>query len=151
MNVARMTRWPAPAKLNLFLHVLGRRPDGYHDLQTLFQFVAFGDEVFIEPTKDGEIQLIKGAAGIPAGMDLIEQAAHCLRAQTGVRAGARLGVNKHIPQGAGLGGGSSDAATVLVALNYLWGTGLTPDALAELGLTLGADVPVFVRGHAAWA
>lgn len=151
VNAAHMTRWPAPAKLNLFLHVLGRRPDGYHDLQTLFQFVAFGDEVFIEPTEDGEIQLTKGAVGVPAGADLIERAARCLQAQTGVRAGARLGVNKRIPQGAGLGGGSSDAATVLVALNYLWGTGLTLDALAELGLTLGADVPVFVRGHAAWA
>jgi 4-diphosphocytidyl-2-C-methyl-D-erythritol kinase len=151
VSATRMTRWPAPAKLNLFLHVLGRRPDGYHDLQTLFQFVTFGDEVFIEPTSDGTIHLLKGAADVPAGADLIERAAHCLQAHTGARAGARLGVDKRIPQGAGLGGGSSDAATVLVALNYLWGTGLTLDALAELGLTLGADVPVFVRGQAAWA
>lgn len=151
MNPGRMTRWPAPAKLNLFLHVLGRRSDGYHDLQTLFQFVAFGDEVCIEPTDDGAIHLIKGASGVPAGADLIERAARCLQGHTGVQAGARLWVNKRIPQGAGLGGGSSDAATVLVALNHLWGTGLALDALAELGLALGADVPVFVRGHAAWA
>lgn len=146
-----MTRWPAPAKLNLFLHVLGRRPDGYHDLQTLFQFVTFGDEIFIEPTDDCEIRLVEGAPGVSAGADLIERAARCLQVHAGVQAGARLGVNKRIPQGAGLGGGSSDAATVLVALNQLWGAGLALDALAELGLTLGADVPVFVRGHAAWA
>lgn len=151
MNGARRTCWPAPAKLNLFLHVLGRRRNGYHDLQTLFQFVAFGDEVFIEPTEDGLIHLSKGAPEVPAGADLIERAARLLQAHAGVRAGARLEVNKRIPQGAGLGGGSSDAATVLVALNHLWGVGLALDTLAELGLALGADVPVFVRGQAAWA
>ena len=146
-----MTCWPAPAKLNLFLHVLGRRSDGYHELQTLFQFVDFADEVLLEPTADGAIQLLEGAAGVAAGQDLAERAARLLQSQARVRAGAKIAVRKHIPQGAGLGGGSSDAATVLLALNHLWQTGLSRDDLAQLGLTLGADVPVFVRGQAAWA
>ncbi|HXF08519.1 MAG TPA: 4-(cytidine 5'-diphospho)-2-C-methyl-D-erythritol kinase [Candidatus Acidoferrales bacterium] len=146
-----VTSWPAPAKLNLFLHVLGRRADGYHELQTLFQFVDFADDVLLEPTADGAIQLLEGAAGVAAGQDLAERAARLLQSHTRVRAGARIAVRKRIPQGAGLGGGSSDAATVLVALNHLWRTGLSLDDLAQLGLTLGADVPVFVRGQAAWA
>lgn len=146
-----VTSWPAPAKLNLFLHVLGRRADGYHELQTLFQFVDFADDVLLEPTADGAIRLLEGAAGVAAGQDLAERAARLLQSHTRVRAGARIAVRKRIPQGAGLGGGSSDAATVLVALNHLWQTGLSLDGLAQLGLTLGADVPVFVRGQAAWA
>lgn len=146
-----VTSWPAPAKLNLFLHVLGRRADGYHELQTLFHFVDLVDEVVLEPTADGAIRLLEGAAGVAAGADLAERAARLLQARAGVRAGVRISVRKRIPQGAGLGGGSSDAATVLVALNHLWQMGLSLDDLAELGLTLGADVPVFVRGHAAWA
>jgi len=145
------TCWPAPAKLNLFLHVLGRRADGYHELQTLFQFVDFADEVLLEPTADGTILLLEGASGVAAGQDLAERAARLLQSRARVRAGAKIAVRKRIPQGAGLGGGSSDAATVLVALNHLWQTGLSLDDLAALGLTLGADVPVFVRGHAAWA
>ncbi|HBG50624.1 4-(cytidine 5'-diphospho)-2-C-methyl-D-erythritol kinase [Candidatus Macondimonas diazotrophica] len=145
------TCWPAPAKLNLFLHVLGRRADGYHELQTLFQFVEFGDEVLIEPTLAGDIRLLEGAPGVPSGQDLVERAARSLKAEAGVTAGARLSVRKRIPMGSGLGGGSSDAATVLVVLNRLWGAGLTLDELADLGLALGADVPVFVRGQAAWA
>ncbi len=144
------TAWPAPAKLNLFLHVLGRRADGYHELQTLFQFVDFADEVMLEPTADGAIQLLEGAAGVAPDQDLAARAACLLQAHAGVQAGVRIRVRKRIPQGAGLGGGSSDAATVLVALNHLWQTGCSVDELAALGLTLGADVPVFVRGHAAW-
>lgn len=143
--------WPAPAKLNLFLHVRGRRADGYHELQTLFQFIDLADEVIIEPTSDGAICLVEGAAGVAAGRDLAERAARLLQSRAGARSGARIRVRKHIPQGAGLGGGSSDAATVLVVLNQLWQTGLSRDDLADLALTLGADVPVFVRGHAAWA
>lgn len=143
--------WPAPAKLNLFLHVLGRRADGYHRLQTLFQFLDHGDSLRIEPRGDGLIRRIEGPAEIEPEQDLSLRAARVLQAATGCSRGADIAVFKRTPTGAGLGGGSSDAATVLVALNALWGCGLGIDALAVLGLKLGADVPVFVRGQAAWA
>jgi 4-diphosphocytidyl-2-C-methyl-D-erythritol kinase len=143
--------WPAPAKLNLFLHILGRRPDGYHELQTLFQFLDHGDELRFHPAPAGHIGLARPLPGVPAEQDLCLRAARLLQAHTGVRAGVTIELDKRLPLGGGLGGGSSDAATVLVALNRLWDTGLMPDQLAALGLRLGADVPVFVRGFAAWA
>jgi 4-diphosphocytidyl-2-C-methyl-D-erythritol kinase len=143
--------WPAPAKLNLFLHIIGRRPDGYHELQTCFQFVDLCDQVTIAPRDDGAIRRGAGAAGVDPKQDLCVRAALALQAATGTRRGADISVSKRIPMGAGLGGGSSDAATCLVALNQLWDLNLTVDELAALGLKLGADVPVFVRGRAAWA
>lgn len=143
--------WPAPAKLNLFLHVLGRRPDGYHQLQTMFQFLDYGDELSFEWRRDGLITRPEGAAEVPAASDLVVRAALALQAATGSTQGADIRVLKRTPMGAGLGGGSSDAATTLVALNHLWGLGLSLDQLAAIGLKLGADVPVFVRGFAAWA
>jgi 4-diphosphocytidyl-2-C-methyl-D-erythritol kinase len=143
--------WPAPAKLNLFLHILGRRPDGYHELQTCFQFVDLCDDITIDVRSDGEIHRARGAAGVSEESDLCVRAARALKAATGCRLGADIDVSKRIPMGAGLGGGSSDAATCLVALNQLWGLDRPIAELAELGLKLGADVPVFVRGRAAWA
>jgi 4-diphosphocytidyl-2-C-methyl-D-erythritol kinase len=142
--------WPAPAKLNLFLHVLGRRADGYHDLQTVFQLLDLRDRIGVAVREDDAIERVAGPASVPAEADLAVRAARALQAAGGIRRGARLHVRKHIPMGGGLGGGSSDAATVLLALNRLWGTGLDLDCLAELGLALGADVPVFVRGSSAW-
>ncbi len=143
--------WPAPAKLNLFLRILGRRSDGYHELQTVFQLLDWGDSVQLRPRNDASLVLVKGAPGVPPEMDLALRAAHLLQDETGCPAGADIVLDKRIPSGAGLGGGSSDAASVLVGLNQLWGLGLDPGRLAELGLRLGADVPVFVRGHSAWA
>ncbi len=143
--------WPAPAKINLFLHVVGRRPDGYHLLQTHFQFLDHGDDIAIEVRADGRISRLNDLPGVPAEQDLVVRAARALRDATGCPLGADLAVTKRLPRGGGLGGGSSNAATVLVALNRLWGTGLDVDRLAALGLALGADVPVFVRGEAAWA
>ncbi|SFF43119.1 4-diphosphocytidyl-2-C-methyl-D-erythritol kinase [Fontimonas thermophila] len=143
--------WPAPAKLNLFLHVTGRRPDGYHQLQTVFQFLDYGDSLFFTPRGDTEIRRVEGPRSIPPEQDLVVRAARAIQRASGCRLGAEIRIDKRIPVGGGLGGGSSDAATTLVALNRLWNLGLTTDELATLGLALGADVPVFVRGHAAWA
>lgn len=143
--------WPAPAKINLFLHVLGRRADGYHRLQTVFQFLDYGDELSFVLRRDGLIGRPEGAALVPPEQDLVVRAARALQVASGSHLGADIRVLKRIPLGAGLGGGSSDAATTLVALNHLWQSGLDENALAELGLQLGADVPVFVRGMAAWA
>ena len=143
--------WPAPAKLNLFLHVTGRRPDGYHTLQTLFQFLDMGDDLRVDVTRDGRITRANTLPGVPAEHDLCVRAAHLLQTASGTTLGASIYLDKRLPLGGGLGGGSSDAATTLLALNELWGCGLTPEALAALSLNLGADVPVFVRGHAAWA
>lgn len=145
------TIWPAPAKINLFLHVLGQRADGYHRVQTLFQFLDYGDELSFRRSHDGQITRSEGPADVPAEQDLVVRAALALRAATGCKFGADIRVLKRTPMGAGLGGGSSDAATTLVALNQLWRTELDESALAQLGLRLGADVPVFVRGVAAWA
>jgi 4-diphosphocytidyl-2-C-methyl-D-erythritol kinase len=144
------THWPAPAKLNLFLHVTGRRADGYHELQTLFQLLDLADTISITVRSDGHIERPSGPAGVAAEDDLAVRAARALKAATGSALGATLRVRKRIPQGGGLGGGSSDAATTLTALNELWGCGLQFDELARLGLTLGADVPVFVQGLSAW-
>ncbi len=150
------TRYLAPAKLNLFLHVRGRRADGYHDLQTVFQLVDLCDELSIEVSADGRILRDPPPsdpllAGLPESADLSIRAARLLQADSGCRLGARIHVLKRIPAGGGLGGGSSDAATVLLALNRLWELGYSRERLAGLGLQLGADVPVFVRGHNAWA
>lgn len=146
-----VTVWPAPAKLNLFLQIVGRRKDGYHLLQTVFQLLDWGDEVEIRLLPDGRIERPEGAEDVPPGQDLAVRAARLLQEACGTRLGAELRVRKRIPQGGGFGGGSSDAATVLCALNRLWGCGLAVDRLAALGLALGADVPLFVRGRSAWA
>ncbi len=144
------TRWPAPAKLNLFLHVTGRRPDGYHDLQTLFQLLDWSDEIAIAVREDGRIERAGGPPGVPAEADLAVRAARALQVASGTGLGANLELRKRIPLGGGLGGGSSDAATVLLALNRLWGCDLTLERLAEIGLSLGSDVPVFIHGRSAW-
>ena len=152
-----ITTWPAPAKLNLFLYITGRRADGYHDLQTLFQFLDYGDTLKIETNSLGELRLLTPVEGVPDEQNLIVRAAQLLRVQArdqGVLpagAGATLAVEKRLPMGGGLGGGSSNAATVLVALNHLWQTGFSFEQLADFGLQLGADVPVFVRGFSAFA
>lgn len=143
--------WPAPAKLNLFLHITGRRDDGYHDLQTVFQLLDRGDELHVGVRDDGRIRRLRPLAGVADEHDLSLRAARLLQAETGCRLGADLELVKRLPLGGGLGGGSSDAATTLVALNALWGTGLSTNALATLGRRLGADVPVFVHGRSAWA
>lgn len=142
---------PAPAKLNLMLHILGRRADGYHELQTLFQFLDHGDELSFEPRADGEIRLVTEIPGVPHDNNLIVRAARKLQQLTGTSLGANIWLHKVLPMGGGIGGGSSDAATTLLGLDHLWNTGCSEDQLAELGLGLGADVPVFVRGHAAFA
>ena len=143
--------WPAPAKLNLMLRIVGRRPDGYHLLQTVFQFVDRCDWLWFDRRDDGVIERAGDMAGVPADTDLTVRAARLLQQATGSRSGATIRIDKRLPLGGGLGGGSSDAATALVALNHYWGTGLALADLAELGLRLGADVPVFVHGRAAWA
>lgn len=145
------TRWPAPAKLNLFLRITGRRADGYHELQTVFRLLDWGDELRLRVRADGVIRRLTNLPGVPERDDMVVRAAQLLRECTGSTLGADIAVDKRIPMGGGLGGGSSDAATVLVALNHLWRCGLGEDALAELGRQLGADVPVFVRGRSAWA
>ena len=144
------TPWPAPAKLNLFLHVTGRRADGYHELQTLFQLIDLTDSIGITVREDGLIERPLGPEGVSAESDLTVRAAEALKAACGSSRGATLRVHKRIPQGGGLGGGSSDAATVLLALNELWGCGLPLAELARIGLSLGADVPVFIQGSSAW-
>jgi 4-diphosphocytidyl-2-C-methyl-D-erythritol kinase len=142
--------WPAPAKLNLFLHVTGRRPDGYHELQTVFQLIDLCDTIAISLRSDGRIERPDGPPGVDPEADLTVRAARALQVATGCRMGATLRVRKRIPMGGGLGGGSSDAATVLLGLNELWGCRMPVDELAKLGLPLGADVPVFIRGSSAW-
>jgi 4-diphosphocytidyl-2-C-methyl-D-erythritol kinase len=143
--------WPAPAKINLFLHITGQRSDGYHLLQTHFQFLDFGDQLGFDITANGQVTRINDLAGVPADQDLVVRAARMLQPYASPGAGVAINVDKLLPAGGGLGGGSSDAATTLVALNELWSIGLAQAELAKLGLALGADVPVFVHGHAAWA
>ncbi len=146
------SEWPAPAKLNLFLRITGRRRDGYHDLQTVFRLLDWGDRIRLRLRNDPRITRVgESVAGVEPTDDLAIRAAVLLQKAASVQQGADIIVEKIIPAGAGLGGGSSDAATVLSALNRLWDAGLDEDALAELGLALGADVPVFVRGRNAWA
>ena len=144
--------WPAPAKLNLFLHITGRRADGYHLLQSVFRLLDWGDRIGLRVRDDGQILRVgDSVAGVAPEQDLAVRAARALQQATGCALGADIQVDKQVPAGGGFGGGSSDAATVLVVLNRLWKTGLDEDALAALGLALGADVPVFVRGRNAWA
>ncbi|OTA16281.1 4-diphosphocytidyl-2-C-methyl-D-erythritol kinase [Xenorhabdus vietnamensis] len=169
--------WPSPAKLNLFLYITGQRPDGYHELQTLFQFLEYGDEITVSPRQDNVIRLLTPVAGVAHDDNLIVRAARLLQnhllqksalqkstlqkqtpqncnqnAQFGTEyLGADIRIDKCLPMGGGLGGGSSNAATVLIALNYHWQANLSDDELAQLGVCLGADVPVFIKGHAAFA
>ena len=141
----------APAKINLFLHITGRRADGYHTLQSVFQLLDFYDTIHLKPTKSGEIKRINEIMGVPASQDICALAASALQQKTGCKLGLEFIVEKRIPMGGGLGGGSSDAATVLLALNQLWQLNLSQEELMQIGLNLGADVPVFVFGQNAWA
>jgi len=143
--------WPAPAKLNLMLHITGRRADGYHELQTVFQFLDLCDELQFEISADGQIERVEGPSTINAEDDLVVRSARALQQQSGTTQGVKIQIRKRIPVGAGLGGGSSDAATTLHALNRLWQLDLDVGQLADIGLSLGADVPVFVHGFAAFA
>jgi 4-diphosphocytidyl-2-C-methyl-D-erythritol kinase len=143
--------WPAPGKLNLFLHVVGRRPDGYHLLQTAFQFIDLADELRFWRRPPGVIERLGEVPGVPADLDLAIRAARALAAYRSKGVGVAVAVQKRLPIGGGVGGGSSNAATALVALNQLWGLDIPTAELAQLGLSLGADVPVFVHGQAAWA
>lgn len=143
--------FPAPAKLNLMLRVTGRRADGYHLLQTVFRFIDYGDTVGLRVRRDGVIACLRPLPGVAAADDLTLRAARALQAATGTKLGADIAVEKRLPVGGGLGGGSSDAATTLLALNHLWGTGLSRKRLQDLALPLGADVPVFIYGQTALA
>lgn len=143
--------WPAPAKLNLFLHVVGRRSDGYHLLQTVFQFIDRTDQLRFTPRDDGQVALAAPIPGVPPELDLTVRAAHLLKQVSACPHGVTIHLDKRLPMGGGLGGGSSDAATVLLALNHLWGTNLSRLELEKLGLTLGADVPVFIHGKNTFA
>ncbi len=151
MEVITSAAWPAPAKLNLMLRIVGRRPDGYHLLQTVFQFLDHSDWLWFAPRDDGVIEREGEIAGVSPDADLTVRAARLLQQVAGTHQGATIQIIKNLPMGGGLGGGSSDAATALVALNHAWRTGLSFAELAKLGLQLGADVPVFVHGQAAWA
>lgn len=144
--------WPAPAKLNLFLHVVGRRADGYHLLQTVFRFISLADTLRFAPREDGRIVLATPTPGVPPEQDLVVRAAQALKVGSGKTAsGAAIHLEKRIPMGGGLGGGSSDAATTLLALNHLWDCGLSREELQAIGLTLGADVPIFIHGRNCFA
>jgi 4-diphosphocytidyl-2-C-methyl-D-erythritol kinase len=143
--------YPAPAKLNLFLHVVGRRADGYHLLQTVFRFIDYGDHLRFSPRSDSQITLSRPLPRVPPESDLAVRAARLLQEETGCRKGVQIDVEKRLPMGGGLGGGSSDAATALLALNHLWQTGVSRRRLQEIGLSLGADVPVFIFGKNAFA
>ncbi|MBN6151401.1 4-(cytidine 5'-diphospho)-2-C-methyl-D-erythritol kinase [Xanthomonas sp. AmX2] len=150
--IGRWSSWPAPAKLNLFLRITGRRADGYHQLQTVFRLLDWGDTVHLRLRADARIARVgESVPGVAEADDLLVRAAMLLQNEANISQGADICVEKRIPAGGGFGGGSSDAATALVALNALWGAGLDEEALAALGLRLGADVPVFVRGRDAWA
>jgi len=148
---AQLRDCPAPAKLNLFLHVTGRRPDGYHTLQTVFQLIDWSDTLHFERRDDGAVLRVTDVPGVPADSDLVVRAARALQAATGTRYGVEIALDKALPMGGGIGGGSSDAATTLLALNRLWGLGLAREQLMRIGLSLGADVPFFVFGQNAFA
>ncbi len=143
--------WPAPGKLNLMLRIVGRRADGYHSLQTVFQFIDRCDQLSFNVSSDGTVYLKSPLPGVPEQEDLTVRAANLLKAESGCEQGVEISVNKVLPMGGGLGGGSSDAATTLVVLNRLWGLGYSESELMRMGLSLGADVPVFIGGHSAWA
>lgn len=149
--IVTSNNWPSPAKINIFLHITGRRPDGFHLLQTVFQFIDLTDNIDFEIKPAKELVLKANYSSINAEDDLIIRAARVLQQETGCSLGAEITINKNIPMGGGLGGGSSNAATTLVALNELWQLGLTNDQLVNIGVDLGADVPIFIYGHAAWA
>lgn len=151
MKDIAVKRWPAPAKLNLFLHITGRRADGYHLLQTVFQLLDYGDELQFLLTEDGRIARDYELQGVSEDADLVLRAAKMLQDHCQCDLGVSVRLYKCLPAGGGLGGGSSNAATTLVALNQLWHCGLGPDELAEMGLRLGADVPIFIHGYSAWA
>jgi 4-diphosphocytidyl-2-C-methyl-D-erythritol kinase len=142
---------PAPAKFNHFLHVCGRRSDGYHNLQTAFQFLDIADELTFTQTNQPDIQLLTSFKDVPPQDNLILKAASALKNATHYTGGATISIEKNLPMGAGIGGGSSNAATTLVALNHLWQTGLNQTQLQQIGVKLGADVPIFIHGHSAWA
>lgn len=144
-------RWPAPAKLNLFLHITGRREDGYHLLQSVFQFLDYSDELQFDLRDDGQINRLTDVAGVAADDDLVIKAARLLQQTSATSLGVDIRLHKKLPMGGGVGGGSSDAATTLLALNHYWQLGYSLEQLAELGLSLGADVPVFIYGRAAFA
>ena len=144
-------KWPAPAKLNLMLRIVGQRADGYHLLQTVFQFIDLYDWIVFHPVDDGRVSLANTIPGVPELDDLTVRAANLLKIEAGCRSGVRIEVEKNLPMGGGLGGGSSDAATTLLVLNKLWGLQLSFEKLMTLGLSLGADVPVFISGYSAWA
>ena len=146
-----MLTLPSPCKLNLFLHINGRLPNGYHQLQTVFQLLDYGDTLHFELASTDTITLSPEIAGVKFEDNLIIKAAKLLRAASGTTQGAHIKLDKRLPMGGGIGGGSSNAATTLVGLNHLWQTELSTEQLAEIGLQLGADVPVFVKGQSAWA
>ena len=148
---AEFSYYPAPAKLNLFLHVTGRRADGYHTLQTVFRFVDYGDELGFRLRGDGGIHRLAPIAGVAEAQDLTLRAARLLQSASGCRLGVDIAIDKRLPVGGGLGGGSSDAATTLIVLNKLWGLGWSRARLQQIGLQLGADVPVFIFGRSAFA
>ena len=145
------TSYLAPAKLNLWLHVVGRRPDGYHLLQSVFRFLDYGDRLHLSLRGDGRIVRVTDLPGVPEERDLVVRAARLLQEATGCTSGVEISVEKVLPMGGGLGGGSSDAATVLLALNRLWELNLSRGELQHIGLRLGADVPVFIFGESAFA
>ncbi len=148
---AHLTWWPSPAKLNLFLHITGRNAQGYHLLQSVFQILDQGDELAFEANQSGQIRLLTEMPGVAEHDNLIVKAARRLQEKASTPMGCDIHIRKNLPMGGGIGGGSSNAATTLVALNHLWKLGLSEDELATLGLQLGADVPIFVRGHSAFA
>lgn len=150
-SAAWAEKWPAPAKLNLMLRITGRRDDGYHLLQTVFQFIDLCDWITFHPLAEDRVGLARTLPGVAEADDLTVRAARLLKAEAGYAGGVMIEVEKNLPMGGGIGGGSSDAATTLVALNHLWGLGLSTERLMQLGLRLGADVPIFVFGRAAWA
>lgn len=143
-------KWPAPAKLNLMLRITGRRADGYHLLQTVFRIIDLCDWLTFYPAEDGSVRLVNPTPGVPEQDDLVVKAANLLKTHTGYQGGVVIDLEKKLPMGGGLGGGSSDAATVLLVLNKLWRLGLEESELIDLGLQLGADVPIFVFGRSAW-
>lgn len=151
LNQSPFYHFPSPAKLNLFLHIVGQKADGYHELETVFQFLEHGDTLSIRATNTGKIDLLTPINGVKNEDNLIIKAAKLLQSTTKVNKGAEIKINKVLPMGGGLGGGSSNAATVLVALNYLWNTNLSTSQLTNIGVSLGADVPIFVEGFAAFA
>lgn len=151
MSLLMSNTWRSPAKINLFLHINSKRKDGYHNLQSIFQLLDYCDQLNFNVRQDGIINRTSGNEDVPEEIDLIIKAAKALQQATNTKLGADISVVKNIPAGGGLGGGSSNAATTLIALNQLWNTQYSNQQLSEIGLSLGADVPIFIAGHSAWA